>query len=152
MSPRSDVAGNENAWKRVQRLITWVMVPTKEELKLGMEAYQRVRLFERYGKRHMRQTPWVLAGCALFMIFLAFLLKTHFDHGEYFIFFIFLAAAFLWNWAQGRLAKDTYAMQKMVLRLLEEKYGDNLPWLVEEKQMALAQRLQQEISFRQSSG
>jgi hypothetical protein len=128
------------------------MMPTNEELKLGMEAYQRVRLFERYGKRHMRQTPWVLAGCALLMIFLAFLLKTHFDHGEYFIFFIFLAAAFLWNWAQGRLAKDTYAMQKMILRLLEEKYGDALPWLVEEKQLALAQRLEQKMNHGHASG
>jgi hypothetical protein len=78
--------------------------------------------------------------------------KTHFDHSEFFIFFIFLAAAFLWNWAQGRIAKDTYAMQKMILRLLEEKYGDALPWLVEEKQLALAQRLEQKMNHGQASG
>jgi hypothetical protein len=128
------------------------MVATKDELELGMKAYHRVRLFERYGKRHMRQTPWILAGCALLMIFLAFMFKTHFDHSEFFIFFIFLAAAFLWNWAQGRIAKDTYAMQKMILRLLEEKYGDALPWLVEEKQLALAQRLEQKMNHGQASG
>jgi hypothetical protein len=128
------------------------MVPTKEELELGMKVYHRVRLFERYGMRHMRQTPWILAACVLFMIFLTFMLKTHFDHGEVFIFFIFLAAAFLWNWAQGRIVKDTYAMQKMILRLLEEKYGDTLPWLVEEKQLALAQRLDQKMNHGQASG
>ena len=46
--------------------------------------------------------------------------------------------------------KESYANQKLMLRLLEEKYGDALPWVVEEKQLARARELEAKITQGQS--
>jgi hypothetical protein len=36
--------------------------------------------------------------------------------------------------------------QKLILQLLEEKYGDALPWVIEQKQLARARDLEAEIA------
>jgi hypothetical protein len=47
------------------------------------------------------------------------------------------------------LAQTNYAMHKLLLQLLEEKYGDALPWVVEEKQLASARELEAKIAQSQ---
>jgi hypothetical protein len=48
--------------------------------------------------------------------------------------------------------KVHYATQKMLLQLLEEKYGDALPWVVEQKQLAAARKLEAEIAREYQAG
>jgi 4-amino-4-deoxy-L-arabinose transferase-like glycosyltransferase len=122
------------------------MSPTPEELKLGARAYERVRLYEKYGARNARQMPWIQAGCAVLLILLAFTLKPQFSRQEIFAFLLFILAAFLWGWAQNRMAKENYAYHKLILQLLEEKYGDALPWIAEEKQLVSARELEAKIA------
>jgi len=55
----------------------------------------------------------------------------------------------MWSWAINRINKENYSNQKLILRLLEEKYGDALPWVVEEKQMAIARELEAKIAQAQ---
>lgn len=47
---------------------------------------------------------------------------------------------------QQRAAKAQHATHKLLLQLLEEKYGDALPWVIEEKQLARARELEAEIA------
>ncbi|HEV3271057.1 MAG TPA: hypothetical protein VGZ93_02650 [Candidatus Methylacidiphilales bacterium] len=123
------------------------MSPTPEELELGAKAYQRVRLYEKYAASNMRQTPWILTGNAILLVLLTLMLKTSFSrHGIFAFLLCFIPAAFLWNWVQNCIAKENYANQKLILRLLEEKYGDALPWVVEEKQLARARELEAKIA------
>jgi hypothetical protein len=122
------------------------MSPTPEELELGAKAYERVRVYEKYGARNARQTPWILASCVLFLVLLVLVLKMPFSRHEVFTFLLLMPAAFLWSWAQNRMAKESYANQKLVLQLLEQKYGDALPWVVEEKQLARARELEAAIT------
>ena len=125
------------------------MSPTPEELEVGAKAYQRVRLYEKYGARNARQMPWIQAGCGLVLILSVFLLKIHFDHHDILPFLIFVPAVLMWSWAINRINKENYSNQKLILRLLEEKYGDALPWVVEEKQMAIARELEAKIAQAQ---
>ena len=128
------------------------MSPTPEELELGARAYERVRLYEKYAARNMRQIPWILTGSAVCLILLTVMLKPHISRHESLAFLLFIPAAFLWNWAKNRIAKENYANQKLMLQLLEEKYGDALPWVVEEKQLAAARQLEEAITHdRQAS-
>jgi hypothetical protein len=64
------------------------------------------------------------------------------------MFFIFIPAAIV-GWGQNRIAKESYANHKMLLKFLEEKYGDALPWVVEEKQLARALELEATIAREQ---
>ena len=127
------------------------MSPTPEELKLGAKAYVRMRLYEKHAARNARQMPWILGGCAVLFYSEALLFKVY-NRDELVGFFLFITVAFLWNWAQNRMAKESYANQKMILQLLAEKYGDALPWVVEEKQLTAARQLEAEIAHdRQAS-
>jgi hypothetical protein len=127
------------------------MSPTPQELELGAKAYQRVRLYEKHAARNARQMPWILGGCTVLFYSGAFHLKVY-NRDELVGFFLFVLAAFLLSWAQNRMAKESYANQKMILQLLEEKYGDALPWVVEEMQLAAARQLEAEIAHdRQAS-
>lgn len=58
----------------------------------------------------------------------------------------FIPFPLLCGWAINRINKESYANQKLMLRLLEEKYGDALPWVVEEKQLARARELEAKIT------
>jgi hypothetical protein len=121
------------------------MSPTPQELELGDKAAKQVRFYEKFGARNARQLPWVLAGCAVLLILLELFLNPSNRHGilTYFIFFF---AAILMSWMQNRVARERYANQKMILQLLEEKYGDALPWVVEDKQLASARKLEAKIA------
>jgi hypothetical protein len=123
------------------------MSPTPEELELGAKAYERVRVYEKYGARNARQMPWIQAGCGLLLILSVFLFKIDFGRHDVLPFFIFIPAFILLGWAQNRMAKENYANQKLMLQLLEEKYGDMLPWVEEEKQLALARELEAKIAL-----
>ena len=126
-----------------------IMSPMPEELELGAKAYQQVRFYEKCGARNARQTPWILAGCVVVSILWVLLLKIHFSRHEIFAFLLLMPAAFLWSWAQNRMAKESYVNQKLILQLLEEKHGDALPWVVEEKQLARARELEEAIAQQQ---
>src|ERR1700728_2799240 len=104
------------------------MAPTLEEIELGAKAYERVRVYEKFAARNARQIPWIFATCAMFFYSVALLLKAY-TRDELVGFYLFMLAALLWNWARNRMAKESYANQKLILRLLEEKYGDALPWV-----------------------
>ena len=122
------------------------MSPTPEELEIGAKACQQVRFYEKFGARNARQLPWILAGCAAILILWLLLFKIHFSSHDVLIFFILMPPAIL-GWAQNRMAKENYPNQKLILRLLEEKYGDALPWIVEEKQLASARELEAKIAL-----
>jgi len=47
---------------------------------------------------------------------------------------------------QNQAAKAQYATHKLLLYLLEEKYGDALPWVIEGKQLARARELEEIIA------
>ena len=127
-----------------------VMSPKPDELELGAKAAKQVRFYEKFGARNLRQTPWILAGCAVVLLLLEFFIEPYGRH-EMLVFFIFIATAML-SWVQYQVAKKRCADQKMILRLLEEKYGDALPWVVEQKQLAAARQLEAEIAHdRQAS-
>ncbi len=121
------------------------MTPTPEELRLGGQAAQRVRLYEKYAARNRVQTPWILAGCAVLLLLLA-ASQGSLSARNIFVFGLLTSAVFLWNWAQNRIARDRYADQKMIVRLLEEKYGDALPWVMEAKNLARVRDLEAEIA------
>ena len=120
------------------------MSPTPEELELGEKAYERVQLYEKYAARNARQIPWIFASCTALIYSAALFLKAY-NRDQLVGFYLFMFAALLWNWAKNRMAKESYANQKLILRLLEEKYGDALPWVVEEKQLARARELEAQI-------
>jgi hypothetical protein len=122
------------------------MSPTVEELELGAKAYHQVRFYENYAVRNMRQTPWVFAGSITALIVLDMVLKTHQGRDENFVFVFIMIAALVGSWVQNRMTKDRYADQKLILQLLEEKYGEALPWVMEEKQLARACALEAAIA------
>lgn len=102
------------------------MSPTPQELEVGAKAYRQVRFYENYGARNARQTPWILASCAMFLILLDLLPNTPSSRHGILTSFIFIPAAIV-SWVHDRMAKESYANQKLLLQLLEEKYGDALP-------------------------
>ncbi len=59
---------------------------------------------------------------------------------------IIFPVCFAIYWGQNRTAKTLYAINKLVLKLLEEKYGDTLPWLVEERELAQANALEKAMA------
>jgi len=121
------------------------MCPTPEELEIGAKACERVQLYEKYAARNARQIPWIFASCTVLIYSVALFLKVY-NRDELVGFYVFMLSALLWNWAKNRMAKESYANQKMILQLLEEKYGDALPWVVEEKQLAAALKLEATIT------
>ena len=123
------------------------MSPTPEELELGTKAYQRVRLYEMATNRMTRRDRWMIACFAMLLILILWLSPEgiHFSRHDL-IFVWFVPIPLLWSWAINRINKESYANQKLILRLLEEKYGDALPWVVEEKQLASARKLEAEIA------
>jgi AraC-like DNA-binding protein len=121
------------------------MSPTPEELELGAKAYQRVRLHEINTGIKTRRDRWMIAGFGIFMILWAWRENIHFSRHDL-IFIWFVPIALWWGWSINRINKESYANQKLILRLLEEKYGDALPWVVEEKQLARARELEAEIA------
>ena len=123
----------------------YVMSPTPEELKLGAKAYQRVRLYEMAVNRTTRRDRWMIACFVIFLSLWAWAQDIHFSRHD-FVFVWFMPIPLLWSWAINRINKESYANQKLILRLLEEKYGDALLWVVEEKQLARARELEAAIA------
>ena len=126
------------------------MPPTSEELDLGAKAYQQVRIYEKYTHRNLRQAPWIATVCAV--LFVIVVLLFHHDRHEWpqsTVMLIVFPICFAIHVGQRRTAKTLYASNKLILQLLEEKYGDTLPWLIEEKEMALANELEKDMAREQ---
>jgi hypothetical protein len=124
------------------------MSPTPEELELGAKAYKQVRFYENVTVKDIRQAPWlyvILAG----LLFLALISETHFKWRENLPLLFLIPAFFAIRLWQNWVAKVNYATNKLLLQLLEEKYGDALPWVVEEKQLAAARELEVKIAQAQ---
>jgi len=121
------------------------MLPTPEELELGAKAYQRVRVREIATGLNTRRDRWMIACFVIFLILWIRAEPIHFSRHDL-IFVWFIPIPLLWSWVINRINKDTYANQKLMLRLLEEKYGDALPWVVEQRQLACARELEAEIA------
>ncbi len=116
------------------------MSPTPEELELGERIYRQVRLYEK-SVEDLRGKTWIYAICGgILILALIFELKSMVHERTSLILFIPACGAMI-VW-QARQAKVQYATQKLLLRLLKEKYGDALPWVVEEKQLAQARELE----------
>ncbi len=116
------------------------MSPTPGELELGEKIYRQVRLYEK-SMKDIRGKRWLHATC-IGLLFLALILEVKPTSHEVSSLFPFLPACvglIVWQYRQARVQ---YATQKLVLRLLEDKYGEALPWVVEEKQLAQARELE----------
>ena len=123
------------------------MSPTSLELELGVKAYQQVRIYEKYTQRNLRQAPWIAATCAV--LFVIVVLLYHHDRHEWpqsTMMLIVLPICFALHLGQSRTAKTLYASNKLILQLLQEKHGDTLPWLIEEKELALASELEKDMA------
>jgi len=121
------------------------MSPTPEELELGAKAYERVRLREIATGLNTRRDRWMIACFTIFLIVWVWAENIHFSRHDL-VFVWFIPIPLLWSWAINRINKESYANQKMILQLLEEKYGDALPWVVEEKQLARVRELEATIA------
>ena len=127
------------------------MSPTPEELELGAKAYQRVRVHEMAASGNTQRNRWMITCFAIFLILWVWAEDIHFSR-HHWVFVWFIPIPLLCSWTINRINKESYANQKLILRLLEEKYGDALPWVVEEKQLAAARQLEEAITHdRQAS-
>jgi hypothetical protein len=113
------------------------MIPTPEELELGAKAVWQVRYYEKVVVKDIRQMPWFFAILSSLFI-IAYVLQIHAHWPTDMLFYLFVPLCFTIRLWQNRVAKIHYANQKLLLKLLEEKYGDQLPWIIEEKQLAEA--------------
>jgi hypothetical protein len=117
------------------------MSPTPEEIGLGWNAYNRVRHYERFAAINSRQIPWIFAICATVLFVLSL-----YDKVYLLALFFLVPIWFLMNFAQNRIARARYADSKLILQLLQEKHGENLPWVMEERQLSAANALATEIA------
>jgi hypothetical protein len=92
----------------------------------------------------MRQVPWIFAICGELMISVL-VFQGHAQWYEYIFSLLFILTCFLVHKWKNRVAKVCYANHKMILQLLEEKYGDTLPWLVEQRALTSAHELEVKI-------
>jgi hypothetical protein len=116
------------------------MAPTREELELGTSVYHQVRFYEK-SKKDLRGKAWIYEICGA-LIYLALILELKpLSHTDSLLVLAIPAYFALRIWI-NRQAKLQYATQKLLLLLLEEKYGEALPWVVEEKQLAQARELE----------
>jgi len=124
------------------------MSPLREELELGWKAYRQVRSFEKNkGKSFYPQLGVFVIMLGLLGV--TFVLvpdhpsRLH-DYGELAIIVMPWAVVALFR--QYRADQELCAQNRLLLRLLKEKHGDTLPWLVEEKQLTRARELEIEIA------
>jgi hypothetical protein len=113
------------------------MIPSSEELELGAKAVWQVRYYEKVVVKDIRQMPWFFAMLSSLFI-IAYVLQTHAHWPTDLLFYLFVPLCFTIRLWQNRVATIHYANQKLLLKLLKEKYGDHLPWIIEEKQLAEA--------------
>lgn len=126
------------------------MAPTSSELELGAKAYQQVRIYEKYTQRNLRLAPWIAAACAA--LFLIVVLLFHHNRHEWpqsTMMMIVFPVCVAIHWGQSRTARALYTSNKLILQLLQEKHGDTLPWLVEERELAQANALEKDMAREQ---
>jgi hypothetical protein len=125
------------------------MSPTPEELELGAKAYKQVRFYENVTVKDIRQTPWMYVILAA-LLFLSLVSEAHFKWRENLPLLFLIPAFFAIRLWQNRAAKINYSTNNLLLQLLEEKHGDALPWVIEEKQLARARELEAKIAQGQT--
>jgi hypothetical protein len=119
------------------------MNPTARELELGARAYEQVRFYENVTRKSNERWIYLMmvvlvAGCLF--------LSNHRTTADSLFVVMIIPAFYILRNIQLRMAKLRQAEQKLLLQLLEEKYGDALPWVVEQKQLALARELETRIA------
>jgi hypothetical protein len=118
------------------------MIPTAES-DAGLQAYEQTLAFAALRRKKL---PWVYV---LFPVLLAIMGGMALNHGVMLMGAGCLGAGALfaiyaaWNWRR-LLALDT--ANRALLARLEAQYGDNLPWLEVERQMAEIRRIEAEYS------
>jgi hypothetical protein len=116
------------------------MIPPAES-EAGLQAYEQVQAFAALRRKKL---PWVYA---LFPVLLAIMGGTAFAAGAALLGWGCLAAAALfalyaaWNWRR-LLALDV--TNRALLARLQAQYGDNLPWLEVERQLAQLREIEAE--------
>ncbi len=112
--------------------------PTNEELQLGEQAYHQVRFYEKY----LAKKPLVSgASFAVFVLTLE-IVHLNFDSLGLIWAMLYIIGYLGVFWLQSRWAKQMYAKNKVLLNLLNDKYGSALPWVKEEKTLAEARELE----------
>ena len=121
------------------------MRPTSEELEFGAKASQQVRIYEKYTLRNMRVLPCILGCCAVVALSAACLSPSQSQRTKA----IYAASGIPFyvaiGFAQAVTAKKLYVSNKLILRLLEEKYGDSLPRVSEAKILLASSDLEEAI-------
>ncbi len=121
-----------------------IFPPSPEEIKAGIAADGRVRRYERYIEPHQWQLSLVIPVVFLLLIVGVMLLGMRHGSTSNHSFFIMLPAL-LTGMFGARYGKKKYAADKELLAWLEKTYGDDLPWVVERKQLAASDELEQAI-------
>jgi hypothetical protein len=122
--------------------------PTLEELELGAKAFERVRMHDLTATRFTNRDRWLTLFFVVFLLVWGWAEHIHFRQ-RHLVFLWFVPAGLLWSWVVHRFNRQSYANHQLILRLLEEKYGEALPWVAEAKQLAQARELEEDIALAQ---
>ena len=121
------------------------MNPSPAEIKVGEHAYRVVDWYER--KR--RQARWATImgnGVMVCILVVGFFVENRNPQGRLFLPVLFMLPMFgVINWIFFWINLQAYPANKLIVRLLEEKYGSALPWVAEREVMASAQKLESAI-------
>ena len=121
-----------------------IFPPSPEELKAGRAADNRVRIYERYIQPHQWQLSLVIPVVCMLLIVGVMLIGLRYGGPGNHSFFI-MTPALLTCMFGARYSKKKYDSDKELLAWLEKTYGDALPWVVERKQLAASDALEQAI-------
>ncbi len=123
-----------------------IFPPSPEELKAGRAADNRVRFYERYIRSHQWQYSLVIPIVFLLLIVVVTVVGVRHGGSSSHPFFIMFPVLFT-SLFGARYSKKKYAADRELLAWLEKTYGDDLPWVVERKQLAASDEL--ELAIRQ---
>jgi hypothetical protein len=119
--------------------------PILEELKLGAEAYRQVRLYDSSARQN-RLASWLVPVTCVALAAFAFILSPDRPRNQDFLVVYFVLFALLMQKLWARREHRQVQQQRLLLELLKEKYGDQLPWVAEENQLATAARIDEAAS------
>jgi hypothetical protein len=116
------------------------MIPAAES-DAGLKAYEQVQAFAALRRRKL---PWIYALFPVLLVFLGAVALTkglRLAGSVCFVTALLFAVYSAWNWS--RLRKLDAANRALLARL-QAQYGDDLPWLEVERQMAQIRQIEAE--------
>ena len=116
--------------------------PILDELKLGAEASRQVRLYDSAARQN-RLASWLVPVICVALFVVAFVLLPGRPRNQYFLVVYFVLFALVMQKLWARREHLHVQQQRLLLELLKEKYGDQLPWVAEENQLATAARIEE---------